>query len=260
MIIKKSQIAAQMYTVRDFLKKPADIKTSLKKVKKMGYEAVELAGLGPIKNEELKKMLDGEGLVACSTHGSSDDILNKPSKVVDTLQDMGISSTVYPHPSGIDFSTLASVKAFAKKLDKSGAVFNKAGLILAYHNHHIEFRKIKDKTVLELIYELTDPANLKSELDTHWVQAGGGDIVAWIKMMKKRLPLLHLKDYGVDEKANRVFKEIGSGNLTWEPILKAAKASGCKWYVVEQDSNFLFDDPFKSLRASFKYLSENFCV
>ena len=66
--MKKSQIAAQLFTLRDFLKTPEDIAASLRKVKQIGYDAVQVSGMGPVAEEELVKILDGEGLICCATH------------------------------------------------------------------------------------------------------------------------------------------------------------------------------------------------
>ena len=66
--MNKSKIGAQLYTLRDYTKTPNDIAQTLKKVREMGYEIVQVSALGPIDQKELKKILDGEGLYACSTH------------------------------------------------------------------------------------------------------------------------------------------------------------------------------------------------
>ena len=63
-----SQIAAQLYTLREFTKTPADIASTLKRVRKIGYEAVQCSALGKIDPKELKNILDGEGLTCCATH------------------------------------------------------------------------------------------------------------------------------------------------------------------------------------------------
>ena len=249
-----------MYTVRDYLKTPKDIAGSLRKIKNIGYGAVELVELSQITAAELKTMLDGIGLVACSAHVSSENLFGNIDEVIERLSILGAKSAAYPYPAGIDFSTIAGVKSLAKKLDKAGAALKEAGIVLTYHNHNIEFVKIKGQTVLSHIYELTDPLQLQGEIDTYWVQSGGGDSVAWIKSLKKRMPLLHMKDYGVDLDKTPQYEEIGSGNLDWAPIVKAAKASGCKWYIVEQDAYWEKNDPFKSLKTSFTYITENLCV
>ncbi len=67
-------LAAQMYTLREFTKTPVDIAQTMKKVKAIGYDAVQLSALGPIDPKELKKILAGEGLIAASTHVAFDKL------------------------------------------------------------------------------------------------------------------------------------------------------------------------------------------
>ena len=57
----ESQIAAQLYTLRDFIQTPDDIAKTMKRVKEIGYDAVQCSALGPISPEELKQIVNGEG-------------------------------------------------------------------------------------------------------------------------------------------------------------------------------------------------------
>ena len=86
--MKINQVAAQLYTLRNHMTTPAEIAVSLKKVRAIGYEAVQLSGLGPIDDAELKGLCDGEGLVICATHENGDEIQNDPSGVVDKMLTM----------------------------------------------------------------------------------------------------------------------------------------------------------------------------
>ena len=65
-----SQIACQLYTLREFTKTPADIASTLKQVKQIGYDAVQFSGIGKIDPKELAAILKGEGLACCATHVS----------------------------------------------------------------------------------------------------------------------------------------------------------------------------------------------
>ena len=255
--MKLNQVAAQLYTVREHCKTPADIAVSLKKIRAIGYEAVQLSGLGPIRDEEIVGLCRAEGLTICATHENSETILTEPQAIVAKLQKLGCQHTAYPYPSGIKLDTLAEVKAFAARLNAAGKVLHDAGLVLSYHNHHVEFRKIKNKTILDLIFKHTDPQYLQGEPDTHWVQHGGGDPVAWCKKLKGRLPLLHMKDFAINAENKIVFAEIGKGNLNWKKIVAAAEKSGCEWFIVEQDT--CPADPFESLRQSFAYIQAKLC-
>jgi sugar phosphate isomerase/epimerase len=149
------------------------------------------------------------------------------------------------------------VKAFAARLNAAGKVLHEAGCRLSYHNHHIEFRRVKKKPVLEWIFKYTDPQYLQAELDTYWVQYGGGDPVAWCKKLKSRLPLLHLKDYAIDTENKVVFAAVGAGNLNWKKIIATAEKSGCEWFIVEQDT--CPGDPFESLKESFEFIRNRLC-
>jgi sugar phosphate isomerase/epimerase len=245
-------IAAQLYTLRDFLKTPADVPATLKKVKDIGFDAVQASGIGPIDTKELAKMIEDAGLVCCATHEGGKDILETPEKVVEKLNILKCDYTAYPWPHTNPASE-EDFKALAKALDKSGAVLAKAGKVLCYHNHDIEFTKYNGRLALDILYSETNPRNLQGEIDTYWVQHGGCNPVDWIKKLKGRLPLLHLKEYGYYDRAVHMM-EIGNGNLDWKGIVKAAKASGTKWFIIEQDSCRL--DPFESLKIGFEYLTK----
>jgi sugar phosphate isomerase/epimerase len=147
------------------------------------------------------------------------------------------------------------VKVLAEMLTRAGTLLRAANMTLSYHNHNREFRKVGGRTVLEHLYELTPPDVVHAELDTYWVQAGGGDPVVWIRRMKGRMPLLHLKDYAVNQDNQPTFAPIGDGNLDFPAIVAAANESACEWLIVEQDGGY--DDPFAAVQRSFRYLERS---
>jgi len=253
--MKLSQVAAQLYTLRDHLKTPADIAGTLKKVAAIGYQSVQVSGMGPIPVPELNAILRGEGLICCATHEDGRTIRQNPERVVERLQALGCTYTAYPFPGGVDWSKPEDVEALIKDLDHAGAVLREAGQVLAYHNHAIELIPFAGTTALDYIYRQTEARNLAGEIDTYWIQYGGGDPVAWCRKLKGRLPLLHLKDYAFTTKNAPAFAEIGRGNLNWPEIIAAAEASGCQWFIVEQDT--CPGDPFDSLKLSFDYIAAN---
>jgi len=249
---KLSNVAIQLYTLRDFCKTVPDLEKTAKKVKKIGYKAVQASGLG-VSPSEAKKVFADNGLTVCATHESGDLILKSPNEACERLHQIGTTHTAYPWPAGIDFTNKAAVQALAKGLNAAGKVFVKNGCTLSYHNHALEFVRFGKATVLDYIYESTNPDYVKAELDTYWVQLGGGDSVAWLNKVKGRAPLLHLKDYGVTPDQKATYMEIGRGNLDWKAILAAAKKAGTKWLIVEQDT--CPGDPFDSIKISYNYLA-----
>jgi sugar phosphate isomerase/epimerase len=256
--MKKEKIAAQLYTVRDYCNDAHEIVESLKKVRSIGFKAVQLSSLGPLPPHELVRVLDGEGLTCCSTHEDSEELLTDPEAVIERLSILRCTAAAYQSPNGQDLSTLEGVKRLCKALSRTGKLLKKAGITFAYHNHSLEFHRINGRTVLEWIMSETDPEYLEAELDTYWVQAGGGDTVEWLARVKGRASLIHLKDFGVDPKGKATYEEIGQGNLTWGRIIPAAKRAGCRWYIIEQDSDWEAGDPFESLKLSLAYLKKTF--
>ena len=253
--MKISQVAVQLYTLRDHCQTIADFTASMKKVRSIGYTAVQLSGVGAFPVSEISSILQGEGLICCATHEPGKQILSDPSAIIDRLDALNCSITAYPFPDGIDFSNDASIDALITGLDASGATLRAAGKILCYHNHDNEFARRGKQSILEAIYAQTNPQNLQAELDTFWVQAGGGNPVAWCEMLKGRLPVIHLKDYVMGPNG-RTMAEIGSGNIDFASVITAAENSGCLWFVVEQD--VCPGDPFDSVRMSYDYIAEYF--
>ncbi len=254
--MKRSQIAAQLYTVRDFCKTAADLAVTARQLRQIGYTAVQVSGVGPIPADQIAAILHGEGLTICATHENSQTLLDDTDRVIERLRVLDTRHTAYPYPAGVDFDQPAHVENLVRKLDLAGARLRSAGLVLGYHNHAHEFyRPAGGPTVLERIYADTAPHHLVAELDTYWVHRGGGDVVAWVRRLAGRLPCIHLKDYRVNPVGEPTFAEIGAGTLPFDRIIAEAEAGGCEWFIVEQDT--CPGDPFDSLRQSFDYLCQH---
>lgn len=254
--MKLSQVAIQLYTLRDFCKTAPEFAATMKKVREIGYSAVQISGVGPIPEAEIVAICKAEGLVICATHEPGVKILDETDSVIARLKALGTKLTAYPYPAGVDFDNPEHVDTLIKKLDIAGAKFRAAGMKLGYHNHANEFyRPAGGKTFLERVYDETSPENIVAELDTFWVQRGGGDVVEWVKRVKGRTPFIHLKDFKVAPNGDINFCEIGAGTLPFKRIIAEAEAGGCEWFIVEQDS--CPGDPFVSIKQSLDYIKAN---
>jgi len=253
--MKITQVAAQLYTCRDTLTDAAGIAKTLARLRKIGYTAVQASGLGPISDQELRRILSDTGMTCAATHEPGADILDSPQKVVDHLRALDCKITAYPYPHDLDFSSRESLNNLITKLQHAGEVLHQAGQVLCYHNHNCEFQKLDGKVILDLIYDGTTATALQGEPDTYWIQYGGGDNIAWCKKLAGRLPIIHLKDYFTTSENKPHFCEIGNGVLDFKSIVAAAEASGCQWYCVEQDT--CPGDPVDSLATSFRYIQEH---
>lgn len=245
-----SNIGINLYSVRQFTQTPADIAKTLHKVKQIGYDFVQVSGFGPIDPKELRKMLDAEGLGVCATHMSYADFRDKMDEVIEKHILWGCKNAALG-ALPLEMRNREGFARFAKEGSEFAAKLAKAGLTFSYHNHSFEFEKFDGRTGMEIIYEESDPKLLCAEVDTYWVQNGGGDPVAWIRRLKGREPLVHLKDMAVVE-GKVVFGEVGAGNLNWPAILAACKEAGVQWHIVEQDTSL--HDSFDSIAMSLRNL------
>ena len=240
------RVAAQLYTLRDMLKTPEEIASTLKKVKEIGYDAVQLSGLGPIDTKQLKGILDEEKLEACATHTPLSRLLNETEAVIEEHRILNCRYIACPSLPP-EYHNEEGFKRAARELSEVGKKLKEAGIVLAYHNHGFEFEKFGSRTGLEILYEESDAEYLQGEIDTYWVQYGGGDPAKWCLYLKNRLPLVHLKDMGIKEN-KQIMMEVGEGNLNWEAIIHACKEAGTIYYIIEQD--ICQRPPLESLKIS----------
>jgi sugar phosphate isomerase/epimerase len=248
----RNSIAAQLYTLRDYIQTPEQIASTLRKVKEIGYRAVQVSGMGPIEPMRLKEIVDTLGLRICATHTPLSRLQNDLDAVIreHTLWDCEYVGMGYLPDFGI------GVERYSRFLkDISGIVetLRQNGLKFVYHNHNFEFEKFDGKTGMDLLFENSDSEAFGFEIDTYWVQAGGANPVNWIRKVKGRMGIVHFKDMAIVE-GKQVFSEIGEGNIDWAPIIRACRETGVQWYAVEQDE--CRRDPFESLEMSLRYLEK----
>ena len=249
----QSVLAAQLYTVREYTQSVDGFVESLKKIHAMGYRAVQVSAIGPIPDVEVKTIVDDLGLTICNSHVRPADALwNDLDSVIEQhalwdCKHVALGSM----PQGYRGEGEAGFRRFAEEASAIGEGLHAAGLTFSYHNHSFEFVRFGDRTGLDIIYEESDPRYLQAEIDTYWVQHGGGDPADWVRRMKGRMPVVHLKDMVISA-GEQMMAEIGEGNLNWPAILQACRDADVEWYAIEQD--ICQRDPFESLKISFDNL------
>jgi len=248
-------LAAQLYTVREFLKTPEDIERSLRKVKKIGYNAVEVSGLGPIEPARLKELVDEIGLNICATHNPFIRFKDDTEALIAEhklwgCKYIGLGSMPQDYRTSID-----GYHAFIRDISKPAKKIADEGLQFVYHNHKFEFQNYDGVTGMDILLNGTSPATFGFELDTYWVQSGGANPIDWIKKFKGRMKIVHFKDMAIKDD-QQVFAEIGQGNLNWPEIIKTCRKTHVEYFSIEQDK--CFRDPFESLSMSYNYLKQFF--
>ena len=251
-LMAKGTVGAQLYTVREYTQTLDDLKETLKKVAAAGYTAVQVSGFGPIDPKDVASLMQDNNLTVAATHVAWPRFQNDLDAVIEEHKLWGCE---HPAIGGLpkDYYAADGVKRFKYELTPIAEKLAAEGMDFSYHNHNHELARYGGKTWLSMLYEEIPGDVLKAEIDTYWIQTGGGDPTLWVAKCGGREPLLHLKDMMVTPDREQRYAEIGEGNLNWPAIFEAAEAGGVEYYLVEQDR--CYDrDPFESLAISYRNL------
>lgn len=247
-----TKLAVTLFNLRDYCKTAEDLDTTLGRVREIGYQAIQISGIGPIAPETVKELLDKHELFCCATHEGMPNLKEHLDDIIAKMKLWNCDFTALGAP-GAEYRNAEGVRNLIADLETAGEKLKANGLKLGYHNHHFEFQKYTDKTMLAEIYDNSDPEKLYAEIDVHWVTRGGENPVKWIKKVAGRMPVVHFKDFAIVDGEPR-FCEVGEGNLDWEAIIKACEETGVRWYSIEQDQTFKDRDIFDSIKLSFDNL------
>jgi sugar phosphate isomerase/epimerase len=243
-------IAVELYTLREHLQDADAIAAGLQRVHEIGYESVELAGLGPIEPAHLARLLSDNGLAAGSAHVNWDRLHGELDAVIEDCRAWSCDHVAVPMLPA-EYRNAAGYARFGAEAGEVAGALLAAGVRLSYHNHSFEFERFGAKSGLELLFEASGPA-LGAQLDTYWIQHGGGSPASWIRRLRGRVPTVHIKDMVVAD-GEPAMAEIGEGNLDWADVLRACGEAGTELLVVEQD--ICRRDPFDSLAISRRNLA-----
>ncbi|MCL1920440.1 MAG: sugar phosphate isomerase/epimerase [Kiritimatiellaeota bacterium] len=243
---RKPRVGVQLYSVRDLCGQ--DLLGTLKAVKEIGYEGIELAGTYGKSAKELKQMAADLGLVFCGTHSGLDSI--KPanlSKTLDYYSEMGNTYVTVPH---MNADTAQGWIDFAKVFMDAVETAKKAGIRIGYHNHQHEFKdKFEGVSKFQIFFDHVSP-EINMQLDVGHVVSAGDDPVAWLKKYPKRAYTVHAKEV---YPGKGILGQPGEGRkgVDWDGVFAFCESDVTEWYIVETEA-----DPksIENVRGCFEYL------
>jgi sugar phosphate isomerase/epimerase len=243
-------IVAELFTLRDHLRDANAIAAGLQRVREIGYAGVELAGLGPIEPAHLARLLGHTGLVASSAHVRWERLRDEADAVVEDCRTWRCDHVAVPVlPS--EYRDASGYARFGAEAGEMAARLRSAGVRLSYHNHSFELERFGSESGLDLLFRASGPG-LGAQIDTYWIQHGGGSPAGWIRRLGGRVPSVHIKDMVVVD-GEPAMAEIGEGNLDWTELLHSCDEAGTELLIVEQD--VCRRDPFESLAISYRNLA-----
>lgn len=265
-------IGLQIYSLGDELTK--DVPNGMKKLKKMGYSTLELAGynngkINGVDMMEFKRMAEDAGLKITSSHVNPPTgeytpetrkmIMEYWKKTADDHAKLGVKYLVQPgQPRTRSVEEVAYV---CDVFNEAGKIVKAAGIPFGYHNHDFEFAKVvpggkeahfgrhnKGEVIYDLFLKDTDPDLVFFEMDVYWTVIGQNDPVEYMKKYPDRIKLLHIKDRAI----------LGqSGFMNFEMIFKQAYKIGVKEYYVELEGMPANSSQFEGVKGCIDYLLES---
>lgn len=248
-----TQLGAQMFTVREYTKNTKDLLETFAKIRSIGYEAVQVSGIGAeIPVEAVADGLKENQLICAATHVSFDDCKKDLDAVIAKHKAWGCEYVGVGSMPDAYRADAAGFERFAKEASAIADELAKAQLKFVYHNHNFEFRRFDGKLGMDILFENASP-NFQFEIDTFWVQRGAGDVRKWIRKVGGRMDVVHFKDMALTDTCEQRMAYVGEGNLDWDGIIETCRDIGVKWFLVEQD-DCQGRDPFACLKASHEFL------
>ncbi len=227
-------IGVQLYSVRQDAQN--DLPGVLEAIGKMGYDGVEFAGYYGYGADELKKLLDDNGLQCCGTHTGLQTLLgDELQKTIDFNKTLNNPFLIVPGLPGERTNSRAAWLETAKIFNEISAKVREQGSYVGYHNHHTEFTPLDGEMPWDTFFGNTDK-DVVMQLDSGNALQGGADIVPFLERYPGRALTVHLKEYAAgNDKAL-----IGEGDVRWNQIFDLCENSGgTQWYIVEQE-NYAF--------------------
>ena len=238
----KGPVGLQLYSLRDTF--GHDVEKGFDVAEKLGFGYVELAGKYNLSNEEMVAKLKEHHLTPIAGHWDYNLFKNDPEAVAKEAKALGLKYAGVawiPHDGDFDEQ---DVEEAAKTFNHAGKVLSDYGLAFYYHNHGYEFLPAGDgKTMFDLLVEKTDSKFVFFQMDILWTIFPGQDAAALLRKYPDRWLLIHLKDLkkgveGNNSGGTSVENDValGTGQVPYADVLKAAQEVGVKYYFIEDES------------------------
>ncbi|TWJ02519.1 sugar phosphate isomerase/epimerase [Mucilaginibacter frigoritolerans] len=234
-------IGVQAYTYRNSF--PNGVAAVLDSVKALGITEMEGPNPKNISPEEFKKMLDDRGISMPSIGIDYNAIVKDPEAAIKLAKVFGSKFIMVAWiPHGKTF-TIDDAKKAVTDFNRVGKILKENDITFCYHDHGYEFGPYGDGTLFDYIVQNTNPKYVSFEMDLMWTFHGGANPAQLLYKYKGRWKMVHLKDIrkGIDNDLTGGTNThndvaVGTGQLNYPEIIKAAKAVNIKHYFIEDES------------------------
>ncbi|MEZ4993366.1 MAG: TIM barrel protein [Saprospiraceae bacterium] len=240
------ELGMQMGSMRQLMAQ--DIALTLQRLQDLGVKYIEGSRARGLSAKEYKQKLDQYGIQVIADGIGFPD-LQEPDSIKSRIERAKIFGTPYfvcywiPHDG--DNFTFADMKNAVEVFNTAGKQLAEAGIALVYHPHGYEFREYDGEgTMFDYLLTNTDPRYINFQMDVFWIRNPGQNPAAILRKYPGRFPLTHLKDRRkgtIGNQNGRQDKEtnvtLGMGDVNIAEVIKAAKETGVKYHIIEDESS-----------------------
>lgn len=249
-------VGLQLWSLREY--GPKDLPGTLAKVRAMGFREVESAGLWGHTVADFRAALDKAGLRCQSAHMGWERLRDDLSGALAEAKALGASHVMCPWIDHDKVFTRHDALKAAEAFSRYGKAAKDAGLRFGYHCHGYEAVPSPEGTLFDTLAGAADASLVEFQIDTFHAYHGGADPVRLIEKYAARVRSLHLKDlkkgFAVEQGRGTAPPEadvpVGTGQIDFAAVLRAAVKAGASFYYVEDEST----DPLGHIPQSVAFL------
>ena len=246
----------QIYSLRRQAAK--DLPGTLALIRELGFRELEVGGFYGRSAAEFQRMLAANGLKATTVGAEWDRLTKSTGEAAEEARTLGaryVTCTSIPRKKRLTFDDVALA---ADNFNRWGEALSTAGLHFCYHPHGPEFVDGPDGTLFDTLAKRTNPKFANFEMDVFWFVFGNQDPARMLERYSGRFPLMHVKDIRHGEPrtfnpgtvAEEASVPLGTGEVDWPPVLRAAAKTGVRHYYIEEEH----PDAVRQIRQSLRYL------
>ena len=223
----------------------------LKKISNIGYKTIELGAytkplsirfMTTYTNLKFNTLACGSGLYDLKTN--TDEWIRKALQLKEEYL-----ICYWPWLDGAEHVTIEQCKESAMIMNEIGKKCLNSGIKFAFHNHALEFARINDEFIAEILLKNTNPKFVSLELDIYHMLKSGNDPVPFMEKNASRIPILHL--FAMEDKGR--YPVVGEGMQNFNGIAKTALKIGVDYLILEGND---LEDPMRFIEESYPILNQ----
>lgn len=255
----RERMAIQLWTFRSDLER--DLPGTLERIKALGFDRVETYPVKDVSSAQLRAALDQAGLDAVSAHMPWDRIKSDIAGVIADARMLGVDQF---GPGSINLfdgrpfrvMTVDDAVEAGAHLKRACAAARSANMRVFIHTHGNEFAGSGDSAPLDRMQRSADDC-FDIQADIGWIKWAGADPAVFLRRYRAKVTSLHVKDIAAAAIGRELgsfgpesFPVVGQGSVDWPRLMRAARQSSVRYFVIEDESR----DPAMQIPRSLQYL------